>query len=189
MASLGGVILAGGKSSRMGSPKAFLEIDCEYFISRIYRTLSEVFDSVTIIESERTNRYTFLTGQVFPDVYKDCGPLAAIHSAFVNSRNDVLFVASCDIPLLTVSLIDKLTSAYWGYEAIVPRTSEGVHPLCAVYHRDCMAKIDDYLKDGGRSIKGFLKQVNVLCIDLGPDEAKCLANVNTPEEYKVLLSS
>lgn len=171
----------------MGEPKPFLKWDGKYFISRIYSTLSEIFKDVIIIEAERTDRYRFLTERVYADIYKDCGPLAAIHSAFLNSGKGDLFVASCDVPLITAGLVNRVLNAGASCDAVVPRTSDGIHPLCAMYSSKCLPKIDEYLKSGGRSINGFLKQIDVFHIEVGQDEAKDLLNVNTPEEYQTML--
>ena len=181
-----GVILAGGKSLRMGEPKPFLILDGEYFINRIYNTLSAAFGSVIVIEANATERYSLVAQRVYTDIYKDCGPLAGMHSAFVHSEKELLFFASCDIPLVTVSLINKVMGRYSDCDAVIPRTVDGIHPLCAVYHRSCLSQIEAYLKSGGRSINGLLKQIEVRYIEIEGDDAKGLSNINTPDEYRLL---
>ncbi len=187
MSSFGGVILAGGNSTRMGKTKAFLDVDGEYFISRIYRTLSGVFDEVLIIEAELTGRYEFLTQSLCTDIYKNSGPLAGIHSAFVNSVLDILFVASCDVPLLSPAMVSDVMIASIGYDAAIPRTVDGIHPLCGAYNRRTLPKIEEYLNLGYRSMNGFLKQIDVHYLDVSENESRDLSNINTPKEYQSML--
>ncbi len=183
---VGGVILAGGKSLRMGEPKPFLKLNDEYFINRIYGTLSSVFESVIIVDADPTERYQYLTKRVYADVYKECGPLAGIHSAFIHTDTDLLFFASCDIPLITSTLVTRVLEAYSGCDAVIPRASDRIHPLCAIYHRHCLPKIDAYLKSGGRSINGFLKQIDPKFVEIEKDDVLGLSNINTPEQYRLV---
>src|SRR3972149_1031162 len=100
-------ILAGGKSSRMGTDKALLKIGDAAFIERIARTARSVFERVILI-SDANEKYSSLPLPIYLDLFPQCGPLGGLHSALVHSSTPYVFVTPCDLPLITAAMIQEL---------------------------------------------------------------------------------
>jgi len=156
-----GVILAGGKSSRMGKNKGLLPLKGKTFIRHITDTLQNVFHRVIIITNQENN-YDFLKLEIFNDIYQDCGPLGGIHAAFVHSKARSCFFVSCDIPFITSSLIDYIIRFESDGAVIkIPSMGNKIHPLCGLYQLQCLTTVEHNL------IKRNLKVRNTLdCLDV-----------------------
>ena len=102
-----GIILSGGKSTRMGSNKSFLKVGHKTIIERVRDLLQVIFKDVILITND-PDEYKFLNLPMFEDVYKYKGPLAGIHSGLLHSSTEINFIISCDIPLITQEMIKYL---------------------------------------------------------------------------------
>ena len=184
-----GVILAGGKSSRMGQDKAFLKLNGKPFIQHIAEELQKVFTKVIIV-SNRIDPYKFLDLPIYEDVFKNCGPLGGIHSAFIHSRLDKLFIVSTDLPLINSAGIHYLLSRQSLAESIVFSVGDKIQPLFGLYKRTCLPTIENHLKQNQSSVVHLLEDINALIIPAPASNAlnisQTLKNINTPEEYKAI---
>jgi molybdenum cofactor guanylyltransferase len=184
------IILAGGKSSRMGFNKALLNVGgsplIRILIDRVLPLTSQI-----LISSNDTSDYEFLNLPIIPDYYQGQGPLAGLHAAMTRHVSRLYIVLACDLPNLQESLLRHLLSIIEGYDAAIPRSQDGLaHPLCAVYRRTCLPLVEKALQQGANSvIETFLD--NTLRIRwVTPDEGRFkdtdLANINTPEDLQRL---
>ncbi|MEE9186503.1 MAG: molybdenum cofactor guanylyltransferase [Bacteroidota bacterium] len=176
-----GAVLAGGKSSRMGRDKALLKLDRRTSIERVVRTLEEVFESVVII-SDRGTRYGFLGVPVYPDIFKHCGPLGGIHAALAVAKTNAIFVASCDLALLSSNVVVLIIDKPVRGDVVVASKESGIQPLCGVYSRGCLQPLEEHLRGGQLSVFGFLHGVSTSTIDVS-ENGLALTNINTPDEY------
>lgn len=185
-ADITGVILAGGKSSRMGTDKALLKINGKSFIQHIAEVLQQVFEQVIII-SDHADRYRFLRLPVYEDIFRNSGPLGGIHSALVHARTENVFVVSCDMPLLPSQVIRDLINSRVDGDATVISVQDRVQPLCGLYKVRCLSVLEKHLTMGQRSALRFLDDVPTVVIPLEYRREyhalHLLTNVNTPEEY------
>ena len=187
-----GVILAGGKSSRMGRDKALLELKGMSFIKNIADELQKVFTKVIIV-SDRTEAYKFLGLRIYEDIFKNCGPLAGIHSAFIHSRSKVIFVVSTDMPLINSKIIKYILDLSFSNEAIVYSIHNTIQPLFGIYNRTCFSVLEeDHLRRKQYSVVQFLNDIDSIIIPVPAsplcDIARMLVNVNTPEDYQQIIS-
>jgi molybdenum cofactor guanylyltransferase len=182
-----GVIVAGGRASRMGGrDKAFAAVGGEPIAVRAVRLFQQLFPEV-LVAANRPERFAALDVTVVPDRYPGCGPLAGIHAALEASRHPHAFVAACDMPGLQADAIRFLVGRIGGADAIVPCWQGDVEPLHAVYARRCLPAMDASLRAGRHALRDFLGTVRV---DWVPEAelaavagaARSLLNVNTPEE-------
>lgn len=185
-----GAVLAGGKSSRMGKDKALLKLDGRTFIERITGTLEQVFTSVIVI-ADRTKQYEFFSRPVYRDVFRNRGPLGGIHSALVHAPTERVFITSCDVPLLSLSVIRRVVRRSARAQALVLFGGNSLQPLCGLYHRSCLPVIEEHLKRGEYSVQACLNNLDTLLISYGtnsPDDVSyALTNVNTPSDYRRVL--
>lgn len=172
----------------MGSDKAFLEFRGRTLLERAIETVGEVCGEVTIVgDAAKFASY----GRVVSDVYPGCGPLAGIHAALLHSSLELNLVMAVDLPFVSGELIAFLMAIASETDArvVVPRTSSGFQPLCAVYRRAFAAAAEEALRAGKYKIDAVFPAVVVRIIDeaellrAGFSERMFL-NVNTPEDLR-----
>jgi len=177
-------ILAGGKATRMGGRnKALIEIDGESFIKRIYRNLGPIFNSTIIISNEQVD-FGISGVFVYPDIYRNCGPLGGIHSALVNSNSDYVFVVSCDMPFANASIAEKIINAQKDgtYEAVVPEISGLFEPLFAIYSKDVIERAEAIIQSTEKKyITKLLERSDTCYLHLNDtaETKRCFTNINS----------
>jgi molybdopterin-guanine dinucleotide biosynthesis protein A len=182
-----GVVLAGGRSSRMGGrDKAFAAVDGEPIAVRTIRLFRGLFPQV-IVATNRADRYRALDVETVSDAFPGCGPLAGIHAAMRAARHPHVFVAACDMPGLDADVIRFLLARIGDADAVVPRWEHDVEPLHAVYAVRLVDRIEEALRTERYAIRELLPRVRVDYV--AEDElrrirgtARSMLNVNTPEE-------
>ncbi|MGR3303891.1 MAG: molybdenum cofactor guanylyltransferase [Candidatus Scalindua sp.] len=184
------VILAGGKSSRMGSNKAFLKLKGKTFIERQIELLREMFDEI-FISANTPSEYEYLNLPVFKDIYPEKGPLGGIYTSLVNSSSFYTFMLACDMPFVESGLIKYLKELTKEYDVVVPKSERGLEPLHAFYSKNCIDPIKRELDSNNLRIISFFPHVKVKIVELesltSPDSFKnSIKNLNTRNEYEVV---
>ena len=155
-----GVILAGGKNSRMGSDKGMLDVDGKKIVDRIIEVIKPLVRELIVI-SNGTN-YDNLGYAVYKDIIKEAGPMGGIHAALHYSKTDKILVVSCDMPFMSKEVILTLISEANGAEVVLPQHGDDhTEPLCAVYSKSCFSKFAELLNCGGWRMKNALKYFDV----------------------------
>lgn len=184
-----GIILAGGKNSRMGTNKAFLEIDGNRLIDKTINIYREIFSEIIIVTNDPLSYIEFTDTAIVTDIYKGKGPLGGIYTGLFYSKNDHAFISACDMPFLNKDFIIYLTGQADKFDIVVPQLSEGFQPLHAIYSQKCLSHIKKMLIADKLKITGFYKEVRLLSI---PEEkitpfsqdGRLFLNVNTPEDME-----
>ncbi|MEP0862531.1 MAG: molybdenum cofactor guanylyltransferase [Ignavibacterium sp.] len=186
-----GVILAGGKSSRMGKNKSLLRIGNQTIIERIADLMKSIFSEVILITNTPAE-YSFLNLPTFEDIYKWKGPLAGIHSALVHSTTEKIFVLSCDVPLMSKEMIEYIVD-YKSDKPIIFCEAAGYHqPLVGVYSKIILKEIENFIsmtEVSDKSFHHFLKSVEAEIIHpekLSFYKDELFFNVNRPEDFEEL---
>jgi len=184
---LSGVILAGGKSRRMGRDKSQLTLHGETLAARAVRTLVSLCDDlilVTNISEQFTGLSVTLTGDVIPGG----GALSGIHAGLAAARHEWALVVACDMPFLNLDLLRYMADLAPGYAAVVPRWQGELETLHTFYSRQCLSAIEPILRRGGGRIIEFYERVNVRYVE--PDEISrfdpkglSFFNINSPEDW------
>jgi molybdopterin-guanine dinucleotide biosynthesis protein A len=185
-----GIILAGGKNSRMGINKAFLEIDGTRLIDNILAVYQKIFSEIIIVTNDPLSYTEFPDTLIVTDIYKDKSALGGIYTGLFYATHDYSFVTACDMPFINEDFIIYLTGQVGKHDVIVPELSEGFQPLHAIYSRNCLSHIKKLLSADKLKIVGFYKEVRLLSI---PEEkikpfnkdGRLFLNVNTPKDLKV----
>ena len=184
----GCIILAGGKSSRMGEDKALLEYDGKQFIEKIAEELS--FFNEKIIARGNNSDLKKIVDQgwkIISDIYPDHGPMGGLHAALEQCESDAMFVVTCDMPLITAGLAEKVCKELSDYDAVIVVTDEGkYHPLCGVYRKNIYEYMEKSLEKDCNRVMEVLKECYLKYVYLNADESRQLMNINTPEEYQKL---
>ena len=189
-----GIILCGGKSSRMGVNKAFLKLGGSYIIETISKLLKDLFERVIVITND-TNLYKFLELDLYEDIYKGKGPLGGIHSGLIHSKTEENFIMSCDIPLISKETIKFITDFPSAKSIKVPNADGYIQHLCGIYSKSCLSLIDEILcRDENHINKKeckVSKLVELACgeiinieIDMPGYEPNSFLNTNSRTQYK-----
>jgi molybdopterin-guanine dinucleotide biosynthesis protein A len=182
-----GVILAGGRASRMGGrDKAFAAVDGEPIAVRTVRLFQRLFPEV-LVSTNRPERFHGLGVKTVADAFPGCGPMAGIHAAMRACRAPHVFVAACDMPRLDPDAIRFLVGRIGAADAIVPCWEDDVEPLHAVYAVRLAPRLEAFLRAGRYALRDLLASLRVDYVaeaELRAVQgvAASLTNVNTPEE-------
>lgn len=186
----GVIILAGGKSSRMGRNKALLLIGGISTIERIKNSLSEEFEDILLVAND-VELYQFLNLPITEDKVIDKGPLAGIQAGLLAAQNDINVFIACDMPFISPQLAHILVERSEGYDAVVPVINGHIHPLFAVYKKSILTAIDDCFGKDELRMKDLLNRVNVNYVTEQELPNKEIANLeqyfynmNHPSEYE-----
>jgi molybdenum cofactor guanylyltransferase len=187
-AAMTGIILSGGKSSRMGTNKAFLTVDGERLIDRTVRIFRDLFAEVMIVTNTPLE-YIDLNIRVVTDIIRGKGSLGGIYTGLFFSSYDHAFAAPCDMPFLNREFIEYMISHLDNYDIVVPGTADGVQPLHAIYAKRCVPVIRKLLEADKLKITGFYKGFRTLNIEereIRPfdPEGRIFLNVNTQEDLQ-----
>jgi molybdopterin-guanine dinucleotide biosynthesis protein A len=184
------VVLAGGRSHRMGSNKALLDFGGQPLIGVLVDRIRPLTNRI-LISSNDPSSYRFLNFPVIPDHYRGHGPLAGLHAAMLWNSCSLYIVLACDLPNLKAKLLRNLISLAEGFDAAIPRTSDGLaHPLCAVYRRTCLPAVENALIRGANKVIEIMLEsalsIKWVSSEEGRFEDEDLANINTPEDLQRL---
>ncbi len=186
--SVTGVILAGGKSRRMGQDKAFLPFGKGMLIERVIEVIQQVTDDVILI-ANTPEQYQRFGLPMFSDVIPEAGSLGGIYTGLVYAKTAYSLCLACDMPFVKPDFLRLLCETAAEADVVIPRNTEDFQPLCAVYSQVCREAIRQKIDAGHLKITGFFEQVRVRVIEgellarYDPHNAMFF-NANTPEEYE-----
>jgi len=185
--SVAGVILAGGRNSRMGGrDKAFLRVDGRTVLERTLGVLRQCFAQVIVV-SNTPEKYADFAVDVVADELRGCGPLGGLHAGLGRMATPHAFVAACDMPFLRIEPIRYLVSRLRDQDAVVPQWNGDIEPLHALYAARLRGHIAAAVAQGARAMRDFLPQIEVDYVSQAAMErvagaAEAFRNVNTPED-------
>ncbi|MFH1241257.1 MAG: molybdenum cofactor guanylyltransferase [Pseudomonadota bacterium] len=188
-----GVILAGGKSSRYGKDKAFVEINGLPLIESVIEVMGSVFQELIII-TNTPNKYSSLGLSVYEDTIKGLGPLGGIVTGLTAISKEAGFFVACDMPFLNRELLLYMTESKGEFDAVVPRISGEMEALHALYRKTCLPAIRRLIDSRVYQVLRFFSEVSVRYVDEGeirqfdPD-LRCFLNVNSPQELQEIEKS
>lgn len=185
------IILTGGKSSRMGRPKALLLFDSEPLIVHIVRTFQRLF-AETVVVAAPEQELPPLPATLVRDELAYQGPVGGIYYGLRAASGKVGFVTSCDVPFLNLRLISYLTSQISNYDVVVPYWQGRYQPLHAVYRQSVVPLLKEQLERG--ELRPIFLYKKVRTREIQEDEVRrfdpeglSFLNMNTPEDYQAAL--
>jgi len=177
-----GIVLAGGKSSRMGTDKGLLNFNSKPFIQYSIDALKPLVSEIIIVSDDK-NYDSFGFKRVL-DAIKDAGPVSGIYSGLNVSKTKYNLILSCDIPFITPEVLMKLINNIDDDTEIVQAESNGKSmPLVAIYHKQVKERFYNYLRDGERRLRVVVKNCKYKNVILDETEKHTTINVNTQEEF------
>ena len=191
----GGIVVCGGKSTRMGRSKALLPFGPELMLQRVVRILSDLVSPVVVVAAQSQELPNLPAGTlIVRDEHESLGPLAglAVGLAALRGRSRAAYVSACDTPLLQPAFVRKMLGLLETHDVAIPRDGRFHHPLAAVYRVDVEPIIQGLLASDQLRPVFLLPLVDALEIDVAdlrdvdPDLAT-LRNTNTPADYETCL--
>ena len=184
-----GVVLAGGRSRRMGRDKALLALDGSALVRRAASVLSAVCEQ-TVLAVAPGRRYSSVPLVHVEDRLADCGPLAGLEAALAWAAPRSVLVLACDLPRVEAALLRRLLGAGGGSLpasrpcARLASRDERLQPLCGLYSAACGEVFSELLDNGERSVLRALESIDSMRVafdDIDPDP---FLNVNTPADFE-----
>lgn len=192
----GGIVLCGGKSTRMGVPKATLPFGPETMLQRVVRLLGTVVAPIVVVAARE---------QVLPELPEDIiltrdereakGPLEGLRAGLsaLPAHVDIAYVTSCDVPLLAPGFVERMIELLGEHDIAVMEIDGFPHPLSAVYRRNTLPLIEALLsQDRLRPVFLFdavrTRRVRTEEMTMADPQLRTLRNLNTPEDYVAALS-
>ena len=189
--NVGGIVLCGGKSSRMGLPKAMLPFGAELMLERVVRLLSVEVSPIVVVAAR---------GQTLPALSSDIlvahdqlegrGPLEGLHAGLValSDHAEAAYATSCDVPLLVPAFVRHMIDLLGEHQIAVPQEEQFYHPLAAVYRTSLIPDVQRLLDQDKLRPAFLFESVSTHCV--GVDRLKdadrdlsTLANLNHPQQY------
>lgn len=181
------IILAGGKSSRLGNDKAFVKFEGVPIIERILSVLGTLFRKCIIV-ANTPEKFADLGCRLVADVYREVGPLGGLQAGLTASDSELNLVTACDMPLIKPEVVKYLISIK-GEDAVVPVIGGFPEPLLAVYSTRCLPVIEKMIRNGQYKISRLYDKVATKFIDekelreIDP-ELLSFCNINTLDALK-----
>jgi molybdopterin-guanine dinucleotide biosynthesis protein A len=193
--SAGGIVLCGGKSTRMGSSKAMLPFGPETMLQRVVRLLGEVVAPIAVVAAaDQVLPQLPATVIVTRDEREGRGPLEGLRAGLKALPEDVdaAYVTSCDVPLLATGFVTEMLDLARGYDVAVMEIDGFTHPLSAIYRRSTLPHVEDLLAhDRLRPVFLFemVRTRRVLPEEITTDpDLRTLRNLNTRDDYEQALA-
>ncbi len=188
--STSAVVLAGGKSSRLGADKSLLLLAGQPLIVRTIQQLAVLSDDLIVVTNtpERLEPLGMAV-RLVTDERPGEGSLMGIYSGLKAARHPYALVVACDMPFLNPPLLHYMLSVAPDHDVVVPRLAGMLEPLHAVYSRTCLPWMARLLDEGRRKITAFFPYVNIRYVE--EDEIERLdplrlsfVNINTPQDWE-----
>ena len=158
-----GIVLAGGKSSRMGSDKGLLTINDKTFVEHVIVAMKPLVDKIIIVSNNKD--YDQFGYRRVEDSIKDSGPLAGLYSGLKHSETEFNLVLSCDIPMIKTELLKKLVDAdLENHEVVQIESNTKTMPLIAMYKKQCMHKCLELLQQGEKRLRVAVNELKTKTI-------------------------
>ena len=186
-----GVILAGGRGSRMGSvDKGLKPLRGKPMVQWVAERFAPQVTEVLINANQNIDKYQTLGYKVIPDAIGGfAGPLAGLHRGLSEASHDLVATAPCDSPFLPTDLIARLSEALEsaGAELTVAKTGDQPHPVFCLCRKSVLASLTQFLDGGGRKIDAWYAKLKIVEV-LFDDQASAFSNINTEEELRAFES-
>ena len=188
------IVLAGGRSSRLGREKLAEVIAGKSLIERAISSLSALSQEILIVISQKQARsslssYTYPKAKTVVDLYPQKGSLIGIYTGLVHSSNLLNLAVACDMPFLNLDLLRYMVKIAPGFDVVIPRIGDQMEPLHAVYSKKCIGPMEDRIKQGNLRVTGFFDSVKVRYLgeeelDRFDPERLSFFNINTEADLK-----
>ena len=183
-----GIVLAGGKSSRIGTEKGLVIFRNKPLIDYSLNVLTLVANEIII--SSNSMMYNGFGFPVLKDEFPDSGPMGGIYTCLKASENEINIVLSCDMPMVNAVFLNKLLAAADGFDAVVPwYEKKYFEPLSAVYRKNLLPVFEDFIQNKNFRIPDLFAAANTNYLKIGKEfgvDPLIFFNINTLQQLDEL---
>jgi molybdopterin-guanine dinucleotide biosynthesis protein A len=178
-----GILLAGGKSTRMGTDKGFLKLQGITFVERIIKSMKPFVNDIIIVSNN--SDYDQFKHKRVEDSIENSGPLAGLYTGLYHSETQYNLVLSCDVPYINGKVLSQIIEGYdETFDAIQIESEGKTMPLVAIYKKQCLHRCLELLEHGERRLQVAVEGFNTKTITLDSSLEKYVKNINTLEQFK-----
>lgn len=183
------ILLAGGKSRRMGTDKALLTHMGKTFMATIMDNF-QAYDNRMIVTNDK-NKHRYEGALSIEDLYEDMGPLCGIYTGLSQSKTEKNGVVTVDAPFLPSALMDYMMAISDGVDVVVPKLDGRLYPLCAVYKKSIAGTLEEAMARDQRRVQDVIGGLKVRFVPKEElqafgDPYRMLLNINTRTAYEDL---
>ena len=189
-----GVLLAGGKSRRMGEDKRYLVVGEQTLLERGLAVLHSIFQEVLVVIAQDSLPLK-VAARVVRDLVPDCGSLGGLYTGLMQATTPYIFVAACDMPFLDPAVITQFTSRGASADIVMAKLAARLHPMHALYSKGCLPvleqmirarqlKVQEMLSHASLHVR-YVTDADLLTID---PSGRSFQNVNTPADLEAARS-
>lgn len=185
---INGYILAGGKSSRMGTDKGLLMIEGKAMIQYVIEQMQLVFNNLLIVSNN--SEYEKFGLEVIPDLIKNIGPAGGIYTALEHSDSLLNFVVSCDMPFITKGAIEFIIENSNESQIVLLENQGNLEPLFGIYAKDCEPIWLELIDEGKVKLQDMVKNFKLTTIPVENNEifaTSFFKNINTKADFNSAL--
>lgn len=166
--NINGYILAGGKSSRMGTDKGLLLLNGRPIVQKIIDQLQPAADKTVIVSNNA--EYEKFGLEVIADLITDVGPAGGIHAALSHTDSEQIFVVSCDMPYITTDAIQYMIEQASQSQITLPLNREKIEPLFGVYSKKCLPLWQQLIEQGMIKLQEIVTHFELLKVNIDNNE-------------------
>lgn len=186
-----GIVLAGGRSRRMGTDKSLMMLNGKSMIEYSIDALKPLCHKIVI--SSNNFSYDFTGCEVWPDELPDQAPIVGIYSCLKRSKTDINIILSCDMPLMSTSVLEFLLSNSSNHDINVPMHGDGfIEPLCGIYKKSSMEILKEFIDNGNFRLNECIRATSHHLISIESEfpilSENMFLNINTPDDFNDLIS-
>ncbi|NOZ45898.1 MAG: molybdenum cofactor guanylyltransferase [Chlorobi bacterium] len=182
------IILAGGKSTRMGQNKALMKLNGLPLIQHVYNSLTPI--SSTILISSNSAEYSFLNTEIVEDKYPGVGPIGGIYSCLKKSNTILNIVVSCDTPFLSPDFFIYLLTFSKGFDITIPIHKGITEPIIGIYKKHTYTTFEHFINAGIYSPSKAIKSLKHNYVEISKKQPfynpNLFANLNSLEDLNRL---
>lgn len=185
-----GIILAGGKSSRLGEEKGLASFNGKPLVSYAIDVLEPIVGKLLISANTQLEEYEKFGYETVQDEVSGIGPMGGILTGLKKSESRFNLILSCDTPFVTTALYEYLLKSAEYYQIVVPKHNDFIEPLCSIYATNVLWELQHCVENGNFKMHDFFKKADLKAIDITPDlpfyNEDLFVNINTQKELKGL---
>lgn len=182
------IVLAGGRSTRMGIDKGLINFNGKPLISYVLEAIEPLCS--TILISTNKPEYAAFGYPLIADQHQGIGPMGGLHAGLLASKDADNLLLSCDMPLVDANLLDTLLIHRMNYQAVIPVVNGQPFPICAYYNKSSLAILEAEISAGLYKMQFFLKKLHAHELQLDQNVfGKKLFNINTQQDFNSLKES
>ena len=136
-----------------------------------------------ILISTKNASYSKFGFPLVSDEIPDCGPIGGLYSALKVAKADFILVLACDMPYVSTEILERMIEKHSGFQCVIPRMDNKIEPLCAIYSKSMIGKIEDQIRSGNFAMHNLIQESLHHFVDFESD-SNAFRNINTADEFE-----